>query len=383
VRINGAFTTNEAGAGRVLGRLPGDQVHRDERGYPTHAGPSMTDLRIAVVGTGANGAAIGADLTRAGFHVTFIEQWPAHVEAMRANGVRVNSPDGAETTQVRAVHLCEVASLRERFDLVLLGVKAYDTRWTCELVKPVVADDGLVVGVQNGMTIDDVAAIVGVDRTLGAVIGIAGNMFEPGVVNRQVGRSGTWFCVGALDPATQPRAGEVAAVLRHAGQVEVTDDIRSAKWMKLVANCAEMLPSAILDLPLIEAAAVPGMRQVMDAAGAEALDTALALGRRIVPIFGQASVADVAPDRYAAALLDAVLASYSLEDTRVAILQDWMKERRAEGDDINGVVVREQRRRGGGAPVNERLLEIARRIEAGELRPDPANAELLVSAVAQ
>jgi 2-dehydropantoate 2-reductase len=335
-----------------------------------------------MVGTGANGAAIGADLTRAGLDVTFVEQWPAHVEAMRAGGLRVHSPDGTETTSVRALHLCEVAGLRERFDLVLLGVKAYDTRWTCELIKPVVAGDGLVVGVQNGMTVDDVASIVGSERTLGCVIGIAGNMFEPGVVHRQVARSGTWFCVGALDAATQPRAGDVAAVLRHAGIAEVTDDIRSAKWMKLVANAAEMLPSAILDLPLIAAANEPGMRAVMDAAGAEALDAALALGHRIVPIFGQERIPDVPPERYAAALLDAVLAGYSLEDTRVAILQDWMKERRAEGDDINGVVVDEQRRRGVRAPVNERLVEVARRIEAGELQPGRANVELLVSALA-
>jgi hypothetical protein len=32
--------------------------------------------RIAVVGTGANGAGIGVDLVRAGHDVTFIEQWP-------------------------------------------------------------------------------------------------------------------------------------------------------------------------------------------------------------------------------------------------------------------------------------------------------------------
>ena len=44
---------------------------------------------IAIVGAGANGAGIGADLTRAGLDVTFIEQWPAHVEAIRKKGLRV------------------------------------------------------------------------------------------------------------------------------------------------------------------------------------------------------------------------------------------------------------------------------------------------------
>lgn len=343
----------------------------------------MAGPRIAVVGTGANGAAIGADLTRAGFDVTFVEQWPAHVEAMRADGLLVRSPDGREVrTEVEAIHLCEVATLREPFDVVLLGVKAYDTRWSCELIKPLLAEDGLVVGLQNGMSIDDVAATVGPRRTLGAVIGIAGNMWEPGIVNRQTGPEGTWFCVGAYDEEARGREEEVARLLRHAGRTEITDDIRSAKWMKLVVNAAEMVPSAILDVPLVEAANLPGIRAVMDAAGSEALDAALALGCRIVPIFGQEGLEQVPRERYAAALLDAVLAGYSLEDTKVAVLQDWLKGRRAEGEEINGLVVEVLERTGASAPVNAALMELARGIEAGELEPGLANADAMRAALA-
>lgn len=341
----------------------------------------MTEPRIAVVGTGANGAAIGADMARAGRDVTFIEQWPAHVEAMRANGLLTRMPGEEVRTEVAALHLCEVATLRQPFDVVFFGVKAYDTRWAAELIKPLVAEDGLVVGLQNGMTIDDMAEIFGPRRTLGAVIEIAGNMFEPGVVNRQTKPDGTWFTVGSYDEAARGREEEAATLLRHAGTCDVTDDIRSAKWMKLVANAAEMVPSAILDVPLVEALNVPGMRELMDAAGTEALDTALALGCKIVPMFGQEGIEQLPPERYAAALLDAVLAGWSLEDTRVAVLQDWMKGRRAEGEEINGLVVREQERLGGSAPVNALLMEIARKIEAGELRADRSNAELMFAAM--
>ncbi|MEK9796452.1 MAG: 2-dehydropantoate 2-reductase N-terminal domain-containing protein, partial [Alphaproteobacteria bacterium] len=49
----------------------------------------MTDKRIAVLGAGANGAAFGADMINGGVDVVLIDQWPAHVEAMRANGLRV------------------------------------------------------------------------------------------------------------------------------------------------------------------------------------------------------------------------------------------------------------------------------------------------------
>jgi 2-dehydropantoate 2-reductase len=339
----------------------------------------MVDERIAVVGTGANGAAFGADMSRAGLDVTFIEQWPAHVEAMRANGLRVEIPEETVTTPVRAFHMCEVATLREPFDIVFLGVKAYDTRWACELIKPLVAPDGLVVGLQNGMTIDDVAAIMGPERTLGAVIEVAAGMFEPGVVVRQTGPAGTWFGIGAYDETTRGREAEVTEVLRHAGKVEIKDDIRSAKWMKLVVNASEFLPSSILNLPLAEAVRLPGIRDVMMASGREAVRTALALGQELVPIFGHERVEANDPDRYATLLLDSVLSDWTLPDTKVTVLQDWLKERRAEVDDINGLVVREQQRLGGEAPVNTRLVEIAHRIERGELTADPSNADLLRS----
>ena len=341
----------------------------------------MSGPRIAIVGTGANGASMGADMVNAGLDVTFIEQWPAHVEAMRTHGLTVHGPEGTTRTPVPVHHLCEVAEMRTPFDLVFLSVKSYDTRWATELIKPLVAPDGAVVGLQNGMTVDDVADVVGADRTLGAVLGIAANMYEPGVVVRQVPPSRTWLAVGSLDGARTPLVEEAARVLRHCGRVEVPDDIRVAKWMKLLANIPEMLPSAILDLPLLAAAGTPGVREVMDAMTREAYRVATALGVPMAPIFGR-SAEDVTQDvAYAVGLLDSVLSGYSLEDTRVAVLQDWDKGRRGELDAFSGYVVARQRELGGSAPVNEEVLRLAQRIESGELRPGVENVALLRAAL--
>jgi hypothetical protein len=65
--------------------------------------------------------------------------------------------------------------------------------------------------------------------------------------------------MGALDPAHPARASHaVADLLRHSGTVEVVDDIRSAKWMKLVVNAAELIPSAIIDTELNDRRPRPG-----------------------------------------------------------------------------------------------------------------------------
>ncbi|MEX2454487.1 MAG: 2-dehydropantoate 2-reductase [Rhodospirillaceae bacterium] len=337
----------------------------------------MAGKRIAVVGTGANGAAFGADMVNAGLDVTFIEQWPDHVAAMRADGLRVEMPEETVTTRVTVFHMCEVATLTEPFDVVFLAVKAYDTRWACELIKPLVAPDGLVVGLQNGMTLDDVASIMGPERTIGAVIEVAAGLYEPGIVTRQTGPAGTWFGIGAYDATTRGREAEITDILHHAGAAEIKDDIRSAKWMKLVVNAAEFLPSSILDLPLADAVAIPGIRAVMAAAGREAVHTAMAAGHTLVPIFGHERIESNDPDAYATALFDAVLNQWTLPDTRVATLQDWNKGRRAEVDAINGLVVAEQERLGGAAPVNAALVALARQVERGELAAGPENADRL------
>lgn len=334
--------------------------------------------RIAFVGTGAQGASIGADFALAGLDVTFIEQWPDHVMAIRESGITVNLPTRTINVKVPALHLCQVAEIKEPFDVVFLIVKAYDTKWACQLIEPCLAPDGLIVGLQNGMTHEDIAAVVGRERTIGAVIEIASNMFMPGVTNRQNDHDTSWFALGALDPKTQARVEDVAELLRNSGTVEVMEDIRSAKWMKLVVNAAELIPSAIVNLPLAEAARAPGMLDVMRAAGYEAMQAALADGAKIIPIIGMPPVTTNHPERYVDQIFEEVLKTFSRADTLTTSLQDWRKGRRAEVQEVNGWVVDILKAHGQKAPVNQRVVDVAFDIEAGRIEAQPQNAALLI-----
>jgi 2-dehydropantoate 2-reductase len=337
--------------------------------------------KIAVLGAGANGAAIGADLTRAGLDVTLIEQWPAHVEAMRANGIRVELGSGDEaevqTTSVRVLHLCQVAELREPFDLILMLMKAYDSPWAARLVEPVLADDGLLIGLQNGMSAHAIADAVGLERTLGSVIEVSSTMYDPGVVIRHTPPERSWFAVGALSADAAGREEEAAAVLRHSGRVEVVDDILAAKWMKLVSNASVLVPTAALGLPMLDALHRPGMRELMVAAGQEALDVGGALGHPALPIFGLKEEDVAVPATVVETMLDFLYTGFVRPGATTTVLQDWRKGRRSEAGDLNGTVVTEGARVGIATPVNAALLEVSRRIEAGELDPDPANQALI------
>ncbi len=337
--------------------------------------PAVDGRRVAVLGAGANGAGVGAELAAAGVDVTLIEQWPAHVEKMRADGLRIEMPERVLEVPVRARHLCEVAEIREPFDVVLMLMKAYDTRWAAQLIEPVLAADGLLVGVQNGFTADEIAAVVGPERALGCVIECSAMMEKPGVVERHTPPESSWFAVGSLSEATAGREAEVAALLAHAGRTEVVADIRSAKWMKLVSNATTLVTTAILGEPMLASLKHEAMRDLMIASGREALAAGLARGYEVQPIFGLTAADLDDADGVVEKLLDVLYEGFVLPSTTTTVLHDWGKGRRSEVDEINGAVVAALGP--GEAPVNAAVVEMAHRVERGELEPRIENyAEL-------
>ena len=339
----------------------------------------MSARQIAVLGTGANGAAIGADLTRAGEDVVFIEQWPAHVEAMRSNGIKVNMPGESITTKVQTLHLCEVATLTKKFDVVLMLMKAYDSGWAAQFIEPHLKSNGLLVGVQNGMSVDAIANSVGLNRTMGAVIEITSAMFEPGVVERHSNHSRSWFAVGSPDSSTAGREEEVASLLRHSGAVDIVSDIRATKWMKIVSNATTLVPTAILGIPMREAVLIPEMRRFMLKCGQEALAATLLEGNPILPIFGLTPDAVQSEELVVETLLDTLMSGFVLPNSTTTILQDWQKSRRSEVDEINGLVIRTRSKHGMASPANSKVIELAHQIESHELTPSMENLASLIS----
>jgi 2-dehydropantoate 2-reductase len=218
---------------------------------------------------------------------------------------------------------------------------------------------------------------------MGCVIEISSTMFDPGVVRRDSPPPRSWFAVGSIDPATRGREKEVADLLRHSGTVEIVENIRATKWMKLVSNATTLVSTGLLGLSMHEAVALPGMRELMLRSGQEALDTGAALGHPVLPIFGLKAEDMRQSNRLVETLLDVLLAGFTLPSTKTTVLQDWMKGRHSEVDDLNGLVAAEARRVGRAAPVNAAITTIAHRIEKGNLKPGPANLRLLQELVAQ
>jgi 2-dehydropantoate 2-reductase len=333
--------------------------------------------KIAVLGTGANGSCVAADLTHAGLDVVLIDQWPAHVEVMRAKGLHITLRQGEMHVKVRAHHLCDLAAMNQTFDLVFLLTKAYDTRWHAELIKPYLKEDGFLIGVQNGMTAEIIADVVGSSRTLGCVVELSSYCFIPGEIKRNTAPQKTWFGLGSFHPSTQGREEEVAAILRHAGKVDLVEDVLAAKMMKLVVNSMTLATMAMIGGDLADAQP-DGMRELMMKLGTESLTVSQALGHPIVPIFGLSKQEVEGSNNLLMQLVDKL--NHDIGPGRGAntTLQDHMKGRLSEIDMINGLIVQEGRKRGIATPANEAIVAVTRRIYAGELKPDLSNLKIAI-----
>ena len=340
-----------------------------------------THRKIAVLGAGAIGSSISANLTKAGHDVTVIDQWPAQVEALKATGLRIQMPDEVLEVPIRALHLCELASANLEFDIVFLAVKSNDDRWLSEFIKPYLKSDGVLVPTQNGMNDDTVASIIGRDRVIGCAMELSAEIFTPGLVKRNTPPKTTWFAVGELDGYFTPRVKEIAAILGDVGRCDVTNNIYGAKWTKLIANTMTMGPFGLLGLGNSDAAALPGMFDISVQLGKESLAVGAALGYRIEPIFGlRADEFAGSGDENLVTAMKTLLKHVSRG--RTAPIHDHIKGRTSEMEWIPGVVARKGRELGIPTPGNDAVVELDRRINKGEIKMDRANFELLQAKVA-
>jgi 2-dehydropantoate 2-reductase len=336
--------------------------------------------KIVVVGAGAIGSCVAASLTAAGEDVTVVDQWPQHVDAMKAGGVRVVTTEDDTTTPVKAFHLCELATIQPEFDIAFVTVKSYDTQWMAKYVATYLADDGVLVGLQNAFNDDANAEMVGRARTMGCVVELSAEIFTPGVVQRNTVPAGTWFGVGELDGSITPRLVEVQSLLRRVGRCDTTDNIRGAKWTKLIANSMTCSFSS-LGLTNWEAVQLPGMFEFAVEVGKESFAVGQAMGFRIEPLFGLTVDEISANSDEAITTVMRKMVRDVGPRARTHAAQDHAKGRRSEIEYINGRVVGEGARLGIPTPYNRAVTEVARRTHRGLVRLDPSNLVLLQAEV--
>ncbi len=215
-------------------------------------------MRIVVMGSGGTGGYFGAKLARAGEDVTFVARG-AHLEAIRARGLRVKSAiDGEWTVRTPAVERLDGLPPA---DLVLFCVKSFDTEGAAEIIKPVVGKDTGVLPVQNGVDNGEkLERILGPGHVLGGVAQVLATIEAPGVVShRFLGR----IIFGELDGRETERARAFLQACKRAGiQAEISSNMLRALWEKYVLIAAQAGMTALTRCPAGIVRSLPETREM-------------------------------------------------------------------------------------------------------------------------
>jgi 2-dehydropantoate 2-reductase len=332
---------------------------------------------IAVLGCGAIGSSVGADLADAGHNVALIDQWPAHVDVMKKQGLHIKMPDLDLQIPVKAYHLHEVYSIQPRFDLVLLAAKSYDSEWLTHFIKPYLKPHGILVGLQNSMNDEIIAPIIGHQHAIGCVIELSAELIEPGYVERNTTRTSTWFSPGELHGLMTPRLKALEDLFQCCATTKMTSNIWGAKWSKLISNTMTQGPIGMLGIRSFEAGQLPGFYELAFELGKETYEVGKALGMEIEPIFGLTQEDFLGTSSDVINKLLHTLLKHLGKNSRNAVVQDHAKGRKTEVAYLNGLVVQKGELVGIPTPFNKAVTLMNALIERGQFQTSPTNLLLV------
>jgi 2-dehydropantoate 2-reductase len=231
-------------------------------------------MRIAVFGAGSVGGYFGGRLALAGEDVVFIARG-THLQAMHAQGLRVESPKGDFT--VPSVQATDEPTQVPPVEAVLLAVKAWQVPEAAQAIRPMLGPETCVVPLQNGLEAPaQVAAAVGPQHVLGGTCVISSTIAAPGCI-RHLGLDPS-ITFGELDGRTSLRAERLReAFMRAEVTAIIPVDIQVAIWEKFMAIRFGPV-GAVARAPAGVLRSVPETRRLVEQACVETLTVARARG---------------------------------------------------------------------------------------------------------
>ena len=302
-------------------------------------------MKIAVVGAGAMGSLFGAMLAEAGNEVWLYDVWAEHVKTINKDGLRIEREGQTRTLSIEATTDPEQIGQAE---LVIIFVKSTHTASAAETARKLAGSDGAVMTLQNGMgNADILSEVIDPERVLAGTTSHGATLLGPGSI-RHAGVGATTIGAWAETEPGRERARKLSDFFTKIGiETEAVDDVRSVLWNKLLINIGI---NAITALTTIKNG------QILD------LEITRELSRNAVEeamkIAGQMNIKvreDAVEHVYAVAEATAV--------NRSSMGQDVDNKRQTEIGTINGFIVRQAKRLGMQAPVNQTLTALVETLQ--------------------
>lgn len=335
----------------------------------------MNQKRCCIYGAGSLGTVLGAYITKNGGQIDLINRNKAHVAALREKGARIVGTVDL-TVPVTAYTPDEMSG---KYDIILLMTKQLHNKEVVTMLKDFLTETGVIVTLQNGIPEPGIAEIVGANHTMGCTVEWGATLSAPGECTLTSAPESLSFHMGKMDGITEEQFTMVKELLTLMCPVHAEDNLIGARWSKLLINATFSGLGTVVGGVFGDVSETKENREIAVMCMKECIDVGHAAGASFAPVQGK----DITKLFYYKGALKKAFALFlmpiAMKKHRAiepSMLQDLKQGKACEIDAINGVVCDWGRKCNVPTPINDRIVEVVKKIQNGELKAESANIKL-------
>ncbi len=328
--------------------------------------------RNAIYGAGSLGTVLGAYITKNGGQVDLINRNKAHVEILNTKGAKITGTVDM-TVPVKAI---TPAEMEGKYDVIVLLTKQLHNKEVVTMLKDFLSENGVIVTLQNGIPEPGIAEIVGANHTMGCAVEWGAALIEPGVCELTSAPDSLSFHMGKLDGITDEQVKMVKDLLELMCPVHEEENLMGARWSKLLINATFSGLGTVVGGVFGDVSEDKDAQKVAIRCMKECIDVGHATGTEFAPVQGKNIVGLFYYKGALKRALGCKLLPIAMKKHRLiepSMLQDLKKGKPCEIDAINGVVCEFGKKHNIPTPINDKIVEIIKKIQNGELKAEKKN----------
>ena len=319
---------------------------------------------IAVIGAGAIGSITAGFLAKEDYNVEIACHSQELADRIKTSGVHIFGLSGKHRIPIQAV--AEVSQLSGPKDIVFLATKATDVLAAAKELLPFLTDTSIVVSMQNGICEYAIADIVGKDRTIGCIINWGATVHGPGEIEMT---STANFIIGNMNEEPDERLEPLQKILGAVAPTRISRNMIGDLYAKLVINSCITLTGAICGLRLGEMLSIKKLRTI----AIEIIREDIAVARKMhIKVETFAGMLDFyrflqgeGPfDNFRRHMIIRMI-GFKFRRLKSSSLSALERGKPTEVDYLNGYIADNGKKYGVPTPVNDKIVEMVKEIEAG------------------
>lgn len=336
-------------------------------------------MKYAIYGAGSLGIVLAAKLRNAtGEEVIVIDRNPKSVDALNKNGAIVVGT----TKMTEKITAILDTNVEDKYDIIFLMTKQLGNKETVQKISHFLTKEGIICTMQNGLPEQEIADIIGAERTFGCAVGWGATRLEPGVseLTSPSSPESLSFNIGSYSGSHSIYLDEIKRILSYMGNVSIDENFIGGRWAKILINSALSGTNAVCGSTFGDIVDNKGSREIILRVFKEGINVAHSANIKIEKIQGKdlSMLLDYHNSLMKQICYSAIIpiGFRKVKKLKASMLQDIEKGIPTEVDYINGIVCNFGKKYNCPTPFNDKIVEIIHKVEKKELSPSFDNIKL-------